>query len=101
MTDHRILLVDAAVTELTSQLGDDCVRRDGETRVTIQGTVKMARVIEAVMNVALGRPEEKVVKTVVHYLGMDKEDIIHPEDTAADLLLDVLGHITDTLDPLP
>jgi len=100
MTDYRMLLVDAAVAELKSQLGEECVMQDG-TRVHIDGTVKMARVVEAVINVALGRPANEMREKVVEYLTMDREEIIHPEDIASDLLLDVQAIIARKLDPLP
>lgn len=100
MSDYRQLLVNAAVAELRSQLGGDCVRLDG-TRVQVEGTFKMARVIEAVMNVALSGREPEIIATAVRYLTLGEASRFDPEDMAADLLLDVLGHITDTLDPLP
>lgn len=100
MSDYRQLLVNAAVAELKSQLGEDRVRLEG-TRVHVEDTFKMARVIEAVMNVALSGRQPEMITTVMHYLSMDKGDLIHPEDIAADLLLDVQSIILNKLDPLP
>ena len=93
-------LVNAAVAELRSQLGEDGVRLEG-TRVHVEDTFKMARVIEAVMNVALSGREPEIIATAVRYLTLGEANRFDPEDMAADLLLDVQGIILDKLDPLP
>lgn len=101
MTDYRQFLVDAAVADLRHQLYPEDVRQEG-THVSVADSFKMARVIEAVMRVALTEHNDDIVDAVVRHMSLDMNDRnLHPPDMAADLLYDIRQIILTKLDPLP
>ena len=57
--DYRQYLVDAAVEEMSRQLGSDHVIQHG-TRVDLDGSIKMARVLEAVFRAIFDRSDAMV-----------------------------------------
>jgi hypothetical protein len=97
--EYRQRLVDAAVVELRNQLGEEAVDQHG-TRVQIEGSFKMARVIEAVMRVAL-TGNDAIIDEVAKSIAPIREEWPDCRKTATDAIAGVRGSILSQLDPLP
>lgn len=97
--EYRQKVVDAAVAELRYQLGDDAVDQYG-TRVQIEGSFKMARVIEAIIRAALDN-NAAVVEEIARNIAPDSNDWETHADTATDALVAARSAILTQLDPLP
>jgi hypothetical protein len=97
--DYRQRLVDAAVAELRNQLGVEAVDQNG-THVQIEGSFKMARVIEAVMRIAFDQ-NDAIVEEVAKSIAPAGDDWTASRETAVDALAGVRGSILSQLDPLP
>lgn len=97
--DYRQRLVDAAVAELRYQLDENAVAQLG-THVQIEGSFKMARVIEAVMRVAFTE-NDAIIDEVAKAIAPDREEWSDCREMATDAIAGVRGSILSQLDPLP
>lgn len=97
--EYRQKVVDAAVAELRYQLGEEAVDQHG-TRVQIEGSFKMARVVEAVIRAALD-DDGAIVEEVARNIAPDAKDWVAYADTATDALAAACSAILAQLDPLP
>lgn len=103
--EYRQKLVDAAASELERQLGEDGVDQSG-TRLQIEGSFKMTRVLEAVVRVAFHANtglQEAIGRDLTRILGecgatLDPRFI---ELHAIDVLSTIEGWMLAELDPLP
>lgn len=97
--DYRQRLVDTAVAELRYQLDADTVAQHG-THVQVDGSFKMARVIEAVMRVAFTE-NDAIIDEVAKSIAPNREEWFDWRDAATDAIAAVRGSILAQLDPLP
>lgn len=97
--EYRQKVVDAAVAELRYQLGEDAVDQHG-TRVQIEGSFKMARVVEAIIRTALD-DNAAIVEEIARNIAPDSNDWEIYVDTATDALTAACSAILAQLDPLP
>ena len=97
--DYRQRLVDAAVAELRYQLDETAVAQHG-THVQVEGSFKMARVIEAVMRVAF-TDNDAIIDEVAKSIALGGEEWSDCRETASDAIVAVRGSILSQLDPLP
>jgi hypothetical protein len=97
--DYRQRLVDAAVADLRYQLDPESVAQSG-THVQIEGSFKMARMIEAIMRVAID-PSEAMIEEVARSIAPNSEEWPDYRDMAIDAIAAVRGSILSQLDPLP
>ncbi|MGN6096617.1 MAG: hypothetical protein ACTHP8_10315 [Bosea sp. (in: a-proteobacteria)] len=98
-TAYRQHLVDAAVAELRYQLDPDSVAQHG-THVQVDGSFKMARVIEAVMRVAFTE-NDAIIDEVAKAITPAGEEWSDWREAATDAIAGVRGSILAQLDPLP
>jgi hypothetical protein len=97
--EYRERLVDAAVAELRYQLDEHAVAQHG-TLVQVDGSLKMARVIEAVMRVAF-TDNDAIIDEVAKAIAPDREEWSDSREIAIDAITGVCGSILFQLDPLP
>ncbi|WBQ17859.1 hypothetical protein [Sphingobium yanoikuyae] len=98
MDDYRQKVTDAAVRELRYQMGDDSVDARG-TSVQIDGSFRMARVIEAIIRAAIDDKNPKIVEEVARTMAGDHWQSVTSE--AGEAIMAVRCRIIDLLDPLP
>lgn len=103
--EYRQQLVDVAVSELQRQLGEEGVDQSG-TRLQIEGSFKMARVLEAVVRVAFHHNmglQDAIGRDITRILG-ESGVTIDPSMVALhaiDVLNTIEGWMLAELDPLP
>lgn len=97
--DYRQYLVDAAVEEMSRQLGSDHVTQHG-TRVDFDGSIKMARVLEAVFRAMFDR-SDAMVEEIARSLAPAQQSWEEYRGLATDAVSGMTGFLLDVLDPLP
>lgn len=98
--DYRQLVVNAAIAELQSQLDAEHVQQTG-THVEVEGTFKMARVVEASLRAALTKDQDALIAVVIRALQEERGTHDQLRDEATDLLYDICHAVVSRLDPLP
>lgn len=97
--EFRQKVVDAAIEEMRRQLGQEFVQVHG-TRVDIEGSFKMARVLEAAFAAAFdGNPG--LIEEVARSLAPVGDEWENHVDPATDAVMSVAGYIASRIDPLP
>jgi hypothetical protein len=97
--DYRQYLVDAAVEEIRRQLGGECVSQHG-THVQVDGPIKMARVLEAVVT-AISHQPDGMIEEVARSLAPSVQAWQEEEPYALGAIGAVCGFLQAKLDPLP